>query len=130
MGSTLGGALVAHQTVGHGSLLEVCPGPDVRPGADCPVEVTLAALRGRWMPLVLLEFLRSGELGFSELAAALPNLSDKVLSERLTQLSDAGVLTRHRTPAWPPRVRYALTDRGRALGPVLQAMWRWGAESD
>jgi DNA-binding HxlR family transcriptional regulator len=130
MGSTLGGALVAHQTVGHGSLLEVCPGPDARPGVDCPVEVTLAALRGRWMPLVLLEFLRSGDLGFSELAAALPHLSDKVLSERLTQLTDAGVLTRHRTPAWPPRVRYALTDRGRALGPVLQAMWHWGAEND
>jgi DNA-binding HxlR family transcriptional regulator len=130
MGSTLGGAFVAHQTVGHGSLLEVCAGPDVRPGPDCPVEVTLAALRGRWMPLVLMEFLRNEDLGFSELAAALPSLSDKVLSERLTQLTDAGVITRHRTPAWPPRVNYTLTDRGRALGPVLRAMWLWGAEGD
>jgi DNA-binding HxlR family transcriptional regulator len=84
-------------------------------------------LRGRWMPLVLLEFLRNGELSFSELAAALSGLSDKVLSERLIQLTDAGVLARHRTPGWPPRVRYVLTDRGRALAPVLEAMWLWGA---
>ncbi len=117
---------MAHQTVGH-DLLDSCTGPDPRPGPGCPVEVTLAAVRGRWMPLVLLEFLRHGELGFSELAAALPSLSDKVLSERLTQLTEAGVITRHRTPAWPPRVCYVMTERGRALGSVLEALWQWGA---
>jgi DNA-binding HxlR family transcriptional regulator len=84
-------------------------------------------MRGRWMPLVLLEFLRNGELSFSELATSLSGLSDKVLSERLMQLTDAGVIARHRIPAWPPRVKYVLTDRGRALVPVLEAMWLWGA---
>lgn len=98
---------MAHQTVGHTRLLSTCTGPDV----------------------VLLEFLRNGELSFSELAAALSRLSDKVLSERLAQLTDAGVLARHRTPGWPPRVRYVLTGRGRALAPVLEAMWLWGAEN-
>jgi len=106
----------------------MCPGPNAAPSPECPVEVTLAALRGRWMPLVLLEFFRNGELAFSELAAALPRLSDKVLSERLAQLTETGVVRRRRTSAWPPRVTYALTDRGRALGPILQAMWRWGTE--
>ncbi|MFC4009603.1 winged helix-turn-helix transcriptional regulator [Nonomuraea purpurea] len=121
---------MAHQTVGHAGLPGVCTGPDAAPSPDCPVEAALTVLRGRWMPLVLLQFLRDGELGFSELAVALPGLSDKVLSERLAQLTDAGVLVRHRTPGWPPRVKYVLTDRGRTLAPVLEALWLWGAGHD
>jgi DNA-binding HxlR family transcriptional regulator len=108
-------------------LLDACPEPG-EPNPDCPVEITLAALRGRWTPLVLHQFLRAEELGYSALAAALAGLSDKVLSERLAQLTAAGVLERRRTPAWPPRVTYALTERGRALAPVLEALWSWGTE--
>jgi DNA-binding HxlR family transcriptional regulator len=78
---------------------------------------------------VLLQFLRNEELSFSELAATLPSLSDKVLSERLTHLTNAGLLARHRTPGWPPRVKYVLTDRGRALAPVLDALWLWATEN-
>ncbi|MEV0403890.1 helix-turn-helix domain-containing protein [Actinoallomurus sp. NPDC050550] len=118
---------MAHQGVGHGQgLLDACSGPVVEPNPNCPVEITLGALRGRWTPLILGEFLRSGELSYSQLAAALTGLSDKVLSERLAQLTEAGILERRRTPAWPPRVTYALTDRGRALAPVLEALWSWG----
>ena len=120
---------MAHQTVGYGQgLLDRCQGPSAAPAATCPVEVTLAALRGRWTAVVLVQFLR-GEHHFSELAQVLPKLSDKVLTERLAQLTEAGVLQRHRTPGWPPRVRYGLTERGRALIPVLQALWDWGAHS-
>ncbi|MGK3094516.1 winged helix-turn-helix transcriptional regulator [Streptomyces sp. WAC01490] len=85
-------------------------------------------MRGRWTPLVLRAFLHSQDRSYSDLAQELPALSDKVLSERLTQLSQAGVLLRERIPGWPPRVRYTLTDRGRDLLPVLQAMWDWGTE--
>jgi DNA-binding HxlR family transcriptional regulator len=121
---------VAHQTVGHaqGGWHDACTDPaTAEPKPNCPIEITLAALRGRWTPLVLAEFIRTGELSFSELSAALPRLSDKVLSERLAQLTGAGVIDRHRTPSWPPRVRYTLTERGRELGPVLQTLWHWGA---
>ncbi|WP_199493198.1 winged helix-turn-helix transcriptional regulator [Marinitenerispora sediminis] len=119
---------MAHQTVGH------LPRPGLpddpltsaaRPDPRCPVEVALAALRGRWTTLVLRELLRGRE-SFSDLAAALPDLSAKVLADRLAQLTAAGVLERHREPGWPPRVRYRLTERGRELGPVLQALWDWG----
>jgi DNA-binding HxlR family transcriptional regulator len=127
---TLGGALVAHQTVGYGAsgLLDACPGPTIQPSPSCPVEITLAALRGRWTALVIREFLRD-DRSFTELAQALPALSDKVLADRLTQLTKAEVLHRHRIPGWPPRVRYTLTARGRALLPVLQALWDWGADT-
>ncbi len=127
---------MTHQTVGYapgdapGPLAD-CPGhalvpPDQHRPPDCPVDITLAVLAGRWTPLVLREFLRRGGATYSELSAALPALSDKVLSDRLAQLTGAGVLDRHRVPGWPPRVRYTLTEQGRALEPVMHSMWEWG----
>ncbi|MGY4919488.1 winged helix-turn-helix transcriptional regulator [Streptomyces sp. 900116325] len=127
---------MTHQTVGHASAgdqdgpLADCPaGALVPPGHEprCPIDITLATLGGRWTPLVLREFLRRGQATYSELSAALPALSDKVLSGRLAQLTGAGVIERHRTPTWPPRVRYLLTSQGRALAPVVRSMWEWGA---
>ncbi|MFD9908900.1 winged helix-turn-helix transcriptional regulator [Streptomyces sp. NPDC059063] len=96
------------------------------PSPDCPVEVALGALRGRWTTLVVRELLAGDVYAYSELAAALPQLSDKVLAERLTQLVGAGVVRRTRTSGWPPTVTYQLTPHGRELGPVLQALWDWG----
>lgn len=98
------------------------------PVPDCPVEVTLRALRGRWTTLVVRE-LFEGERTFGDLAAALPTLSDKVLADRLAQLVASGVVVRVREPGWPSRVRYSLTARGHALRGVLEAMWVWGAAS-
>lgn len=124
---TLGGNLVAHRTVGHPAGLPNDPHANVAaPTLACPVEITLAALHGRWTTLVVRELLR-GDRSYSELRVALPTLSDKVLSDRLAQLGEAGVVERDRRPGWPPRVRYALTPRGHRLGPVLQALWDWGA---
>ncbi|GHD34438.1 hypothetical protein GCM10010313_81070 [Streptomyces violarus] len=126
---TLGGDLVTHRTVGHPAGLPNDPHSDVAaPTPACPVEITLAALHGRWTTLVVRELLR-GDHSYSELRVALPTLSDKVLSDRLTQLGEAGVVERDRQPGWPPRVRYALTPRGQRLGPVLQALWDWGAQA-
>ncbi|MEU8261889.1 helix-turn-helix domain-containing protein [Micromonospora sp. NPDC048999] len=90
------------------------------------MEITLAALRGRWTALVIGE-LAQGSRGFTDLARALPALSDKVLADRLAQLTEAGVVARRRTASWPPRVTYTLTERGQGLLPVLGAMWTWGA---
>lgn len=123
---------MAHRTVscGPGSARPGLPDDPrartVAPTPSCPVEITLNALRGRWTTLVVRELLR-GPHTFSELADALPALSAKILTERLRQLADAGVVHRDRSPGWPTTVRYRLTGRGRALGPVLQSMWEWGA---
>ncbi|WUH99444.1 helix-turn-helix transcriptional regulator [Spirillospora sp. NBC_00431] len=121
---------MAHQTVSYTmtELLHSCPGPVDEPDPSCPVEITLAALRGRWTALVILELLH-GPRSFSELAQALPTLSDKVLADRLAQLVEAGALDRHRRAGWPPRVCYTLTEHGRALAPVLQALWEWGSNT-
>jgi DNA-binding HxlR family transcriptional regulator len=122
---------VTHQTVRHVAV----PGlPDDRraavtePSASCPVEITLAALRGRWTTLVIRELLLGGRT-YTELRERLPALSEKVLSDRLAHLTAVGVLDRRRQPGWPPRTHYRLSPRGQSLGPVLQALWDWGAQT-
>jgi DNA-binding HxlR family transcriptional regulator len=106
------------------------PRADVtEPSPSCPVEITLAALRGRWTTLVVRELLRGGRT-YTELKRALPALSDKVLSERLAQLAEARVVERERQTGWPPSTHYRLTSHGERLGPVLQALWDWGAHRD
>ncbi|GAA3107709.1 winged helix-turn-helix transcriptional regulator [Streptosporangium carneum] len=121
---------MTHQTVGHPPRPGLPDDPLAsvgEPTPSCPVEVTLAALRGRWTTLVIRELLR-GDRTFSELRQALPALSDKVLSDRLAHLVQVGVLDRRRQADWPPRTHYGLTPHGRRLGPVLQALWDWGAQ--
>lgn len=122
---------MAHQTVRHSRprFLEQCQPPDAAPTAECPVEITLAMLRGRWTPLLLGEFFRHGERTYSQLSKTLSALSDKVLSDRLAQLTAAGVLTRIRTAAYPPRVSYTLTERGQSLRPVIETLWDWGNDT-
>ncbi|TMR18682.1 helix-turn-helix transcriptional regulator [Nonomuraea turkmeniaca] len=122
---------MTHQTVGHRHTTSPGLPDDPRaavtvPTPSCPVEITLAALRGRWTTLVIRELLQGGRT-FTELRQALPALSDKVLSDRLAQLAEAGVVDRRREPGWPSRTHYGLTPHGRRLGPVLQALWDWGA---
>ncbi|MBB4920280.1 winged helix-turn-helix transcriptional regulator [Streptosporangium saharense] len=117
---------MTHQTVSHPGLPDDPYANVTAPTPSCPVEITLAALQGRWTTLVIREFLR-GSRTFTDLRHALPMLSDKVLSDRLAHLTEAGVLERHRQPGRPPRVHYALTPRGHRLGPVLQALWDWGS---
>ncbi|MDL4818274.1 winged helix-turn-helix transcriptional regulator [Actinomadura opuntiae] len=117
---------MAHQTVSRPGLPDDPRADAAAPDPSCPVEIALDALRGRWTTLVIRELLR-GDRSFTGLRAALPALSDKVLADRLAHLVRAGVLDRRREPGVPPRTRYSLTDRGRRLGPVLQALWDWGA---
>jgi DNA-binding HxlR family transcriptional regulator len=96
-----------------------------RPEADCPVEVALAAISGRWTTLVLRE-LMGGPLSFSDLADALPQLSDKVLDERLRRLRGQGLIERRVTEGFPNRVTYTLTASGVRLRPLLIELYRTG----
>ena len=93
---------------------------DACPGARC-----FELLGKKWTAHIVWALL-DGPLRFTELADAAPGLRDRVLSHRLKEMMAAGVVTRSSYPEAPPRVEYALTDRGRALRPVIQAMERWG----
>ena len=67
----------------------------------------------------------SGAIRFKDIADAVPGLSDRLLSERLKELEHEDVLTRTVIPETPVRIEYQLTEKGRALAPVLEAVSTW-----
>ena len=92
--------------------------------AQCPAETTIQLIGGRWkVPIVWHLF--SGTLRFSELRRAMPGVTQKMLTQQLRELEADGVVSRKVYPEVPPKVEYSLTDRGRSLKPVVEAMCRW-----
>ena len=98
---------------------------DVRALPACPVETTLTLISDKWKVLILRD-LMSGARRFGELKRSLGAVSQKVLTAQLRQMEDSGLLTRTVYSEVPPRVEYRLTDLGRSLKPVLDAMQSWG----
>jgi DNA-binding HxlR family transcriptional regulator len=94
---------------------------------ECTVERTLEIIGGKWTTLVLRDLLR-GTRRFGELRASLGLVSPKTLTDRLRFLEERGIVRRTAYPEIPPRVEYALTDRGRELGTIIDAMALWGAK--
>lgn len=91
----------------------------------CPVENTLTLISDKWEVLILRDLI-PGTKRFGELKKSIGNVSQKVLTAQLRQMEDSGLLTRTVYPEVPPRVEYTLTDLGRSLKPILDAMWTWG----
>ena len=76
--------------------------------------------------MLILRDLIPGTKRFGELKKSIGNVSQKVLTAQLRQMEDSGLLTHTVYPEVPPRVEYTLTDLGRSLKPILDAMWTWG----
>lgn len=101
--------------------------PHRRDRPACPGDRCFELLGRKWTAHLVWALL-DGPRRFTQLLDAADGLSDRMLSKRLGELVDAGVVTRHRYREIPPRVEYALTPRGRALRPVIEEMERWGRE--
>lgn len=78
----------------------------------------------RWTGAILREML-AGTSRFSQLRHAIPDISDRMLCERLKRLEADGIVERRVFAETPVRVEYQLTDKGRALGPVLATIGEW-----
>ena len=78
----------------------------------------------RWSGAVI-QLLMQHRLRYAELRAAIPDISDRMLSERLRELEAAGIVVRTVLPDPPVRVEYDLTEKGRALKPALNAIGEW-----
>ena len=91
----------------------------------CPVETTLTLIGDKWKVLILRD-LRPGTKRFGELKKSVGNITQKVLTAQLRDMEESGLLTRTVYPEVPPRVEYTLTDLGRSLKPILDAMQDWG----
>jgi DNA-binding HxlR family transcriptional regulator len=92
----------------------------------CPVEAALDVIGGKWKPLILWH-LGDNVLRFGELQRSLPGVNAKMLTKQLRELEKDGVIRRTLYPEVPPRVEYTITDFGRTLIPILQALCTWGA---
>jgi len=77
---------------------------------------------GKWKLLILSHLYEAGVLRFSELERAIPQASQKMLTQHLRHLERDGLVQRTVYPEVPPRVDYKLTDKGIALAPVFQAI--------
>lgn len=92
----------------------------------CPIARALDVVGERWALLVVRELLL-GPQRFSDLRRALPGASTNMLTDRLRELADHGVVSRHRLPPPAASMVYELTERGRELTPALEALGAWGA---
>lgn len=91
----------------------------------CPVETTLMVIGDKWKVLILRD-LMNGTMRFGELKKSIGHVSQKVLTAQLRDMEDKGLLIRTVYAEVPPRVEYTLTEIGRSLKPVLDAMVAWG----
>jgi len=89
------------------------------------VERTLEVIGGKWTVQILRD-LFEGTRRFGQLQQSLGGVSPKMLIARLRELEERGLVTRTLFPEIPPRVEYSLTDDGRTLRPIVDAMAEWG----
>lgn len=91
----------------------------------CPLYHEAVEMVGRRWTGAILRVLMDGPLRFSEISQAVPELSDRLLSERVKELEARGIVERRVLPGPPVRVEYGLSQMGRELEPALAELQRW-----
>lgn len=92
---------------------------------SCPVDLTLTLLSGKWK-LLTLHHLLQGTRRFSELEQLMPAISPRMLVKVLRELEEYGLVHRTVHTVVPPRVEYSLTELGRSVAPLIEALRSWG----
>lgn len=94
---------------------------------NCPVEATLDLIGGKYKSLILFHLV-DDVLRFSELQRLIPQSTPKMLTQQLRELEEDGLILRTIYPVIPPKTDYRLTDFGKSIIPVLNAMCDWGTQ--
>ena len=94
-------------------------------GYNCPVEATLDLIAGKYKTLILWQLVER-TLRYSELQKLIPRATPKMLTRQLRELEADGFVVRTVYPVVPPKVEYSLTEFGRSILPILEAMYDWG----
>ncbi len=99
-------------------------GPD---GAHCcpKLHEAVELIGKRWTGAIIAVLLEGGAMRFTEIAQAIPQLSDRLLSERMKELEARGIVEREVREGSPARVEYSLTEMGRELAPALRELREW-----
>lgn len=92
-----------------------------------PIAVAVDAMAGRWSAMVL-SVLGERTLRFSEIKAAIPKVTPRMLTSALKGLEKKGLVKRKVYAVVPPKVEYSITEKGKTILPIVQAMSKWGED--
>jgi DNA-binding HxlR family transcriptional regulator len=92
------------------------------------MELSLAVIGGKWKPLILWHLRDVATLRFSALRRTMPVITQKMLTQQLRELESDGLITRTVYAEVPPRVEYGLTESGKDIIPILEALCRFGRQ--
>ena len=93
--------------------------------ADCPVTYCLSMIGGKWKPVIL--FCIANEVDrFGVMQRSVPGITKQMLTKQLRELEADGIVSRTVVAEVPPRVEYALTEKGKSVLPVIEQMRIWG----
>lgn len=93
----------------------------------CPVEATIQLIGGKYKAIILWHLMNQ-TLRYSEIHKKIPKATDKMLAQQLKELERDGLINRVVYPVVPPKTEYSLTDFGKTLAPILDAMCTWGTD--
>lgn len=93
---------------------------------NCEKELTLSVIGGKWKMLILWHLGKEGTKRFGELKSLMPGITQRMLVNQLRELEEDLIVERKVYPVVPPKVEYSLTEQGRTLMPILDAMYEWG----
>lgn len=96
-------------------------------GFTCPVEATISMIGGKYKAVILWH-LMNHTLRYSELHKKVPKATNKMLAQQLRELERDGLINRVVYPVVPPKTEYSLTEYGKTLAPILDALCSWGED--
>lgn len=94
--------------------------------SHCGMAYTISLIGGRWKTAILWRLVYDGRMRYSALLKAIPRISERAMVSQLRELEADGLVKRTAYPEVPPRVEYELTELGRSMEPMMQAMSDWG----
>ncbi len=95
---------------------------------ECPVATTVWLIGNKWKLLIIRNLIYNDRQRFTDFLKTIPSISKRVLTDNLRALENDGLVEREVLSQTPPRVEYSLTELGKTLKPVLDAMRDWGSE--
>lgn len=92
----------------------------------CEIELTLEILSGKWKALIIWNLHLHEVIRYNEFRRLIPSITQKMLTQQLKELERYGIVLRKEYPSVPPMVEYELTEMGKELIPIMEAMDQWG----
>jgi len=93
--------------------------------SECPVTYTMRMIGGKWKPIILY-LISKGVNRFGVLQRGIEGISKQMLTKQLREMEDDGILHREIFAEIPPRVEYSISEKGKSLFPIIDAMRTWG----